>query len=48
MPYLASRVMSAALTGHLPVGDTYLANIDAQTAAFLQNVAWETAQDYGK
>ena len=44
--YLASCVVFAALTGRSPVGDTYLANIDAQTAAFLQNVAWETVQEY--
>ena len=44
--YLASCVVFAALTGRSPVGDTYLANIDAQTAAFLQNVAWDTVQEY--
>ncbi len=31
-------VVYAALTGRSPVGNTYLANIDAQTAAFLQHV----------
>ena len=44
--YLASCVVFAALTGRSPVGNTYLANIDAQTAAFLQNVAWDTVQEY--
>jgi hypothetical protein len=39
-------VVFAALTGRSPVGNTYLANIDAQTATFLQNVAWETVQEY--
>ena len=44
--YLASCVVFAALTGRSPVGNTYLANIDPQTATFLQNVAWETVQEY--
>jgi hypothetical protein len=39
-------VVFAALTGRSPVGNSYLANIDAPTAAFLQNVAWETVQEY--
>src|SRR5215213_6030875 len=38
--YLATCVVFAALTGRSPVGNSHLANIDAQTAAFLQNVAW--------
>ncbi len=44
--YLASCVVFAALTGNSPVGNAYHAGIDEPTAAFLQNVAWETAQDY--
>jgi hypothetical protein len=44
--YLASCVVFAALTGRSPVGNSYLAKVDAQTAAFLQNVAWETVQEY--
>jgi hypothetical protein len=44
--YLASCVVFAALAGRSPVGNSYLANVDAQTAAFLQNVAWETVQEY--
>ena len=44
--YLASCVVFAALTGRSPVGNTYLATIDPQTATFLQNVAWETVQEY--
>ena len=44
--YLATCVVFAALTGRSPVGNAYLANIDAQTATFLQNVAWETVQEY--
>ena len=44
--YLASCVVFAALTGRSPVGNSYLAGIDAPTATFLQNVAWETVQEY--
>ena len=44
--YLASCVTFAALTGRSPVGNSYLADIDAPTAALLQNVAWETVKDY--
>ena len=44
--YLASCVVFAALTGRSPVGNTYLATIDPPTATFLQNVAWETVQEY--
>jgi len=44
--YLASCVVFAALTGKSPVGNSYLAGIDAPTAKFLQTVAWETVQDY--
>ena len=44
--YLAACTTFAALTGRSPVGNSYLANIDAPTAAFLQNVAWETVQEY--
>lgn len=44
--YLASCVVFAALTGRSPVGNSYLAGVDAPTAQFLQNVAWETVQEY--
>jgi hypothetical protein len=44
--YLASCVVFYALTGRSPVGNSYLAGIDEPTARFLQNVAWETVQDY--
>jgi uncharacterized protein DUF4886 len=44
--YLASCVVFAALTGRSPVGNSYLAGIDAPTAQFLQTVAWETVQEY--
>jgi hypothetical protein len=44
--YLAACTVFAALTGRSPVGNPYLAGVDAPTARFLQNVAWETVQDY--
>jgi hypothetical protein len=44
--YLAACTTFAALTGRSPVGNSYLAGIDEPTARFLQNVAWETVQDY--
>ena len=44
--YLAACTVFAALTGRSPVGNSYLAGIDAPTARFLQTVAWETVQDY--
>jgi len=44
--YLAACTVFAALTGRSPVGNAYLAGIDAPTAQFLQTVAWETVQEY--
>jgi hypothetical protein len=44
--YLAACAVFAALTGRSPVGNSYFAGIDEPTARFLQNVAWETVQDY--
>lgn len=44
--YLAACTTYAALSGQSPVGLEYTAGIDADTAAFLQTVAWETVQDY--
>ncbi|WP_024516470.1 hypothetical protein [Bradyrhizobium sp. Tv2a-2] len=44
--YLAACTTLAALTGRSPVGNTYLAGLDQPTAKFLQEVAWETVQDY--
>ena len=43
---LAACTVFAVLTGRSPVGNSYLAGIDAPTAQFLQTVAWETVQDY--
>ena len=44
--YLAACTTFAALTGRSPVGNSYHAGIDEPTARFLQEVAWETVQDY--
>jgi hypothetical protein len=44
--YLAACTVFAALTGRSPVGNSYLAGIDAPTARLLQTVAWETVQEY--
>jgi hypothetical protein len=44
--YLSACVLFAALTGKSPVGNPYLAGLDASTAKFLQEIAWETVQDY--
>ena len=46
--YLAACTTYAALFGKSPVGLTYTAGLDADTAAFLQNVAWDTVQDFLK
>ena len=44
--YLAACATYAAIYGKSPVGNAYVAGIDAQTANFLQTVAWETVQEY--
>lgn len=44
--YLAASTVYAALTGKSPVGISYHASIDEKTASFLQQVAWDTVQDY--
>jgi hypothetical protein len=44
--YLAACTVFAALTGRSPVGNAYLAGVDPPTAAFLQQVAWDTVQNY--
>jgi hypothetical protein len=44
--YLAAATSFAALTGKSPVGNTYTGGIDAETARFLQSVAWETVGEY--
>jgi hypothetical protein len=44
--YLAACTTFAALTGRSPIGNPYHSDIDEPTAKFLQEVAWETVQDY--
>jgi len=44
--YLAACTGFAALTGKSPVGNTYTGGVDAETARFLQEVAWKAVQDY--
>jgi hypothetical protein len=44
--YLAAATVYAALYRQTPVGNAYTAGIDADTARFLQTIAWDTVQDY--
>ena len=44
--YLAVCTTYAALYGKSPVGNPYTAGLDAATARFLQETAWETARAY--
>ena len=44
--YLAAATAYASIYGKSPVGNTYTADIDADTAKFLQSVALETANEY--
>jgi hypothetical protein len=44
--YLASCVVLAAVAKQTPVGNSYTAGLDAATATYLQNVAWQTVQDF--
>ena len=44
--YLAACVVMASVYRRSPVGNKYHADIDDKTAAFLQDVAWATVQDY--
>jgi hypothetical protein len=44
--YLAAFTTFAALTGRSPVGNPYHSDLDAPTAKFLQETAWETVQEY--
>jgi hypothetical protein len=46
--YLAACTTLASLFGKSPVGLKFNAGLDAETAAFLQSVAWETVQAYGR
>jgi hypothetical protein len=44
--YLAATTTYAAVYRKSPVGNTYLAGLDAATVHFLQAIAWETVQEY--
>ena len=44
--YLAAATIYAALYRKSPVGGAHPATVDAATARFLQEVAWETVQEY--
>jgi len=44
--YLAAATAYASIYRKSPVGNTYIADIDAETARFLQAVAWETVGEY--
>ena len=44
--YLSACTIYAALYNKSPVGLSYTAGIDAATAKFLQETAWETVQEY--
>jgi hypothetical protein len=44
--YLAAMTTYGALYKRSPIGNKYLAGIDAATAQFLQTIAWETVQEY--
>jgi hypothetical protein len=44
--YLAAATTFAALLGRSPEGNSYTAGLDAETAAFLQRVAWQTVRAY--
>jgi hypothetical protein len=45
--YLAACTVYAALFGKSPVGNAYGAGLPANVAAHLQQVAWDTALEYG-
>ena len=44
--YLAAATAYASIYRKSPVGISYTADIDAETAKFLQTVAWETVSEY--
>lgn len=44
--YLGAATVYASLFGRSPVGIPYTAGLDADTARFLQTIAWETVQEY--
>ena len=46
--YLAAATTYATLYGKSPVGSSYVSTLDAPTAQFLQQIAWDTTQAYVK
>lgn len=46
--YLGAATIYAALYGKSPAGLKYAGGLDEKTAAFLQDVAWETVREYYK
>jgi hypothetical protein len=44
--YLAAAVTYAALFGASPIGNRATGGLDAETAGFLQRIAWETAWEF--
>jgi hypothetical protein len=44
--YLAGMTVYATIFRKSPVGSPYTGGLDAETAAFLQSVAWDTVQSY--
>jgi hypothetical protein len=44
--YLAACTFYAALYDKSPVGNAYTADLDADTAKYLQGIAWDTVQAY--
>ncbi len=44
--YLGAATIYAAIFGKSPVGLKYTGGLDEKTAAFLQEVAWETVREY--
>jgi hypothetical protein len=46
--YLAAATTYATIYGKSPVGNTFISGLDAPTAAFLQEIAADTAAAYGR
>jgi hypothetical protein len=44
--YLGAATIYASLYGKSPAGLPYYGGLDAKTAGFLQEVAWETVKEY--
>ena len=44
--YLAACTVLAAVYGKNPIGSAYTAGLTAETAAYLQRVAWETVSAF--